>query len=161
MIQNLHENGSPPKLEKEETQSCKQDWNQDCQQENKLLAKIDHDDVQLIAMKCSCGSSWCPVCSLRRWAPESAKRLRKFDWERTRQVILTIDPNKEFETGQSAYEYMKEKKAIPQLIHNLKRTKGIGIVKWMWFLEWHRNGNPHWHLFIALTPNLRPRNGIS
>jgi hypothetical protein len=37
---------------------------------------------------------------------------------------------------------------VNQFIHNLKRTGKIVIVDWVWILEWHVEGDPHWHLFI-------------
>lgn len=106
-------------------------------------------DVQIVAVKCSCGSSWCPTCSKRRWAPNAAKRLRALDWRRTRHVVLTVDPGK-FESPKAAYLRVKSDKSVAQLIHNLKRTAGIRVSNWIWFLEWHEDGRPHWHLFIEM-----------
>ncbi|GAB6098009.1 hypothetical protein JCM14469_42630 [Desulfatiferula olefinivorans] len=130
-----------PKLVLEATQSCKQN--------ESLFATPKTDDVRLVAMKCACGASWCPVCSKQRWAPGVAERLNEFFWRSTRQIVLTIDRN-QFTSGQAAYEYVKEKKLLPQLIHNLRRTKNIVIHNWLWVLEWHRDGYPHWHLFVEV-----------
>jgi len=37
---------------------------------------------------------------------------------------------------------------IRQFIRDIERTSGIVIKDWMWVLEWHKNGAPHWHVFI-------------
>lgn len=37
------------------------------------------------------------------------------------------------------------------MIWNLRRTKEIGVVNWLWIMEFHRNGFPHFHLFIEVA----------
>ena len=108
------------------------------------------DDIELTGQKCACGSVWCSNCFVRRRAPQIAERLREFDWRSTRHVILTVDP-KQFKNGQEAHENVTSHKMIAQLLHNLKRTKGVLVRDWVWCLEWHRNGFPHWHLTIDVT----------
>jgi hypothetical protein len=71
------------------------------------------------------------------------------DWKRVRQVVLTVD-REVFKSGQEALESMKNTKAIPNMIWNLKRVKGLGVIDWLWVLEWHGDGFPHWHLFIEV-----------
>lgn len=107
-------------------------------------------EFEITGCKCSCGSVWCPVCFKKRRVPGIVDRLRHFNPESTRLLVLTIDP-KNFKDGEEAYLHVTSKKLIPQLIHNLKRTKGIKINDWIRFLEFHRNGFPHWHLFIDVT----------
>jgi hypothetical protein len=94
--ENLSPGTAAPKLGFKATQSCKQ--------EEDLFATNEFDEVELVAIKCACGSSWCPTCSKRRWAPNVAEKLKAFDWQRTRQVVLTID-RKLFASGQEAYEH--------------------------------------------------------
>lgn len=108
------------------------------------------DEIELTGVKCSCGSVWCPNCYVKRRAQQIAERLRTFNWRSTRHVILTVDPKK-FKNGQEAHEYVTSRKMIAQLIHNLRRTKGVLVRDWMVCLEWHSNGYPHWHLFIDVT----------
>lgn len=36
------------------------------------------------------------------------------------------------------------------MIYNLKRTAGVYITDWLWFLEWHTGGYAHYHLFIEV-----------
>lgn len=59
--------------------------------------------------KCSGGSSWCQKCFVKRTVPKMKKVLDRFDWKRTRFIMLSIDPSN-FETGETAYEYIKLKK---------------------------------------------------
>lgn len=70
-------------------------------------------------------------------------------WHNVRSIVLTCDPSW-FSDGEVAYYELMEKKAIPQMIHNLNRTLGKGILDWVWILEWHKNGFPHWHLFCEV-----------
>jgi hypothetical protein len=104
---------------------------------------------KVILRKCSCGSVWCPTCFKRSTAPKIAHRLQRMDSARVRQVVLTVNPLM-FEDGEAAYHHLSRSKAIAQLIHNLQRTAGKGILDWYWLIEWHRNGFPHWHVFIEV-----------
>ncbi len=112
-----------------------------------LLPKKEH--VQIIGCKVSCGSVWCQQCFVRKSGSKRiANRLAQLDWRATRHVVLTVDLKKFNGSGQCAFEHLKEIGAINQFIHNLKRTAKIEIVDWVWILEWHSDGAPHWHLFI-------------
>ncbi|MCD4717447.1 MAG: hypothetical protein K8R45_12010 [Desulfobacterales bacterium] len=77
---------------------------------------------------------------------------------------MTLD-RKKIETGALAWQYVNDHKLIPGFIRNLQRGKKvfnkktgtwevlyppIKISNWMWFLEWHKDGYPHWHLFIEV-----------
>jgi hypothetical protein len=124
-----------PILDLKQTQVCKP--------ENPASQKV-------VLRKCSCGSPWCPSCFKRRSAPKVGDRLALLNWESTRQVVLSID-RKKFKDGREAFYYLREKKALSQLIHNLKRTVGITVTDWVWVLEWHSDGFPHWHLFIDVN----------
>ena len=107
------------------------------------------DDIQIIGCKASCSSVWCKNCFVRKGASKRyASRLSELDPEATRHVVLTTDPKKFNFDGQFAYETIKEKQGLCQFIHNLERTSKIKIVDWVWILEWHISGFPHWHLFI-------------
>jgi hypothetical protein len=107
------------------------------------------EEVQLIGSKVACGSVWCRDCYVRKGGSKRfSNRLSLLDWQSTRQIILTVDPKQFNFDGQAAYEYLKNKKALSQFVHNLKRTCKIKITDWVWNLEWHKNGFPHWHLFL-------------
>lgn len=89
--------------------------------------------------------------------------LAGFDWRRTRFITLTVNPSL-FSSGKQAHEWINTHKAIPGLIRNIGRGKrekhkdGLWIwkyrpqkiTKWKWFLEWHKNGFPHYHLFVEV-----------
>jgi hypothetical protein len=104
-----------------------------------------------VIQKCSCQSSWCPLC----WSKSSSKksamsRLSTFKPEYTRQVILTVDPEKFNHDPKLAFETITSRRSVGELIKNLQRVKHIHIVDWILFLEWHKNGFPHWHILIQV-----------
>ncbi|MBA7628218.1 hypothetical protein ES703_35694 [subsurface metagenome] len=120
----------------------------------------DENTVYIQARKSRCHSVWCACCSKQGWAKVAARDLREFDWKKTREIVVTIDPGR-FKNGKEAYAYVMEHKLIPGLIRNIKRGKHVKIGKdWIWkykpveickyitFLEWHKNGFPHWHIII-------------
>lgn len=114
-----------------------------------LRLQDTYDEVQIIGCKGSCNSVWCPECYKRKGGSKRfANRLSELDYKATRQVVLTVDLKKFDGSGRKAFEFLKSCKAIPQFIHNLKRTSKINVVDWVWVLEWHTDGAPHWHLFI-------------
>ena len=111
------------------------------------LQSIEH--VQIIGCKVSCSSVWCPECFKRKGGSKRvADRLSKLKYNATRHIVLTVDLKKFNGSGQLAFETLREKGAVHQFIHNLKRTSKVNIVDWVWVLEWHSAGDPHWHLFI-------------
>lgn len=65
-------------------------------------------------------------------------------WDCVRQVVLTV--SRETPAPQ-AMEQIRQTRAIPHLI----RALGLGTRRWMWVLEFHADGYPHWHLFIENT----------
>jgi len=102
--------------------------------------------------KHSCRSVWCPVCfknMKKRGAAAITERLLTMDWRRVRVVMLSVDRSK-FASAEDAFLYIREKKSIAQLVHNLNRTMGKGILDWVWFLEWHKDGFPHWHMVVEV-----------
>ena len=94
-----------------------------------------------------CNCSWCPYCFKRTSFKKIQGRISGMDWERTRHIVLTVERG-EYKDGREAYERVKKDEAVSQLIWNLKRVKGVEIEKWLWVLEWHRDGFPHWHLLV-------------
>ena len=86
---------------------------------------------------------------MQRQAKHHFTELHKFDWKRTRHIVLTTDRTK-FSEGRGAWDYVNTHRKIAGLIRNFKRAYGIKITKWKWFLEWHEDGFPHWHLFIEV-----------
>lgn len=92
------------------------------------------------------------------------KYLQSFKWKNTREIVATVNP-KNFVSGEAAYNYVTKNKLIPGLIRNIERGKKIKnkesgkwetlyeplkVTRWQWFLEWHSNGYPHWHIFLEM-----------
>ena len=110
------------------------------------------DDVMLYGCKGSCSSVWCPDCFTKKGGSRRiSEKLAKFDYRKTRQVVLTCDPSKFPEGPEKAFEYLKKKSAVSQFMHNLKRTHKIDFSNWLWVMEWHENGFPHYHVFIEVA----------
>ena len=114
------------------------------------------------AQKCACNLIWCPDCFKRRWIPKEIKKLLEFDHTRTRQIILTFSRDG-FKDGQDAWEYTQDHSLVTNFIRNLRRglkvKKGktwawkfppVMISKYRYFLEWHKDGFPHYHIFIEV-----------
>lgn len=110
--------------------------------------KIETDAVRLTACKGSCGKSWCPSCFVIKGVSKKiADRLYSMNRRYVRTITLTIDRN-QFDDGEQAYMAVRNDEGISQFIHNLSRTAGITVKQYVWILEWHKDGYPHWHLFI-------------
>ena len=120
----------------------------------------DEKAVYIRARKCRCNSVWCVCCSKLVWSKKTAMDMRTFDWPRTREIVLTIR-REGFEDGKEAYAYAMEHKLIPGFMRNLQRGKKIKrgkdwvqeyepvkVTKWLAFLEWHKDGFPHWHIIV-------------
>lgn len=102
-------------------------------------------EVQVVTHKCNART--CPHCGRRR------------GWE-TRQVLLekateglfgepylltlTIDP-KRFGSPEEAHDAVTGGGFIPRLL----RLMGIRV--WVWVLEFHKSGWPHWHILVDLS----------
>jgi hypothetical protein len=37
------------------------------------------------------------------------------------------------------------------MVWNLRRVRGIGVLDWLWIMEFHEDGFPHWHLFVEVN----------
>jgi len=120
--------------------------------------------VEGIAQKCSCKSTWCKVCWPRYHGPAHMDELKDFDWRRTRHITGTVNP-KLYKNGKEAHRDITKRRLIPNFIRNLQRGskfynkktgqwkwkyKPIKITKYKWFLEWHDNGYPHYHILIEV-----------
>ncbi len=108
--------------------------------------------------KCKCGASWCQECWVSRGLKNPQARLRKMDYRRVRHVVATQD-EKIVGDGFNGYFSATRDKAIANMIRNLERTKNIKVIDWVWFLEWHKSGLPHWHILIEVE-KIGPRGQI-
>lgn len=105
--------------------------------------------VDIAIRKHRCMSPWCPCCFKLYVAPVIARCFQDMNWQAVRMITLTID-REQFSDGEAAYEHMKKTGAIAAMCRNFVRFAGKEIKKWMWILEWHADGYPHWHLVIEM-----------
>ena len=119
--------------------------------------------IPVSGKKCSCKSVWCPVCFRSRFHDRIVEIFSPYDWQSTRHVILTVDPDL-YESPSAALEDIRKNRMVGEFIRRLRhgvkikagsrwvwKYKPINILRWAWFLEWHKNGFPHYHVFIQ-TP---------
>lgn len=99
--------------------------------------------------KCSCQSVWCPRCFKRRSLSKIVERLRGFDYRRVRHVVLTVK-REIFGSAKEACDFVRSNRLIANLIWNLRRTVGVGVNDWLWMLEFHVDGWPHWHVILEV-----------
>jgi hypothetical protein len=112
---------------------------------------ILYQESQIHVFSCLCRSAWCEHCSKFCDTSETIReRLADMRWDMVRQVVLTV--SRETDPGIKMAE-IRNNRAIPKLIKAL----GLGERRWLWVLEFHADGYPHWHLFIE---NLRGRSGL-
>lgn len=127
------------------------------------LWKNEKLNVPVSGKKVSCRSVWCPTCFRYRYHDRITEIFYPFDWQATRHVILTVDPEL-YESPSAAFADIRERRLVGEFIrrlrHGVKEKRGsrwvwkyrpVDVLRWAWFLEWHKNGFPHYHVFIQ-TP---------
>lgn len=101
-----------------------------------------HKQIELFG--CQCRSVWCPKCSPRSETNGLVSNaIRKLNWRKVRHVVLTL--NRDIDPGE-AYKKIRRNKNIPKLL------KKLNSKKWVWVLEFHADGYPHWHI-LAESPD--------
>lgn len=103
------------------------------------------DHVKCVGSRCNCRT--CPECGRRlgrktREILESPDRLALFPFPV--MLTLTIDPKK-FASPEAAHETVTDGGYIRRLLRLL------GITTWVWVLEFHKSGWPHWHILVDLS----------
>jgi len=111
---------------------------------------------------CLCKSSWCPRCHRLFYVPKYKEYINKFNYKKTRHVILTTDRNN-FINELDALQIITAKKALSAFIRKLRKGKKIKrgnqwvyihlpviITQAIAVLEFHKDGFPHWHLLIEV-----------
>jgi len=101
---------------------------------------------EAIARKCKCSSVWCPECYRRFHLERHYLRLSEIPWDECRFITLTMDSLKTG-NGADAFIFCREKKILGRFIQNLKR-EGIKVNDWCGQMEFHKNGNPHFHILV-------------
>jgi hypothetical protein len=98
--------------------------------------------AELKVFSCKCRSPWCKQCAKTCKTMETIReRLLLLDWRRTRQIVLTV--SRETPPEQS-YDTIARNRSISKLVKSLE----LAGCHWLWVLEFHIGGFPHWHLFI-------------
>ncbi len=105
---------------------------------------------RVIVRKCSCRSSWCPVCWRRYGMVRLMDRMKTFDWRRVRHLMVSLDAAT-FQNGEDGFETVVQKRGIGELVRNLARVEGIEMIDWVAIIEWYDNGFPHWHVLIEVS----------
>lgn len=124
------------------------------------LWNVDQDQFPVAGRKCSCKSVWCPTCFKFRYHERIQEIFAPFDWESTRQVVLTVNPDL-FQSPSESLQYIRDHHSVGEFIRRLRRGvkiksgsrwvwkyQPINIIRWAWFMEFHSNGFPHFHVFI-------------
>lgn len=101
----------------------------------------------VIGRKCRCNSAWCPSCGVRS-VRRGLFRLRSWDWRRVRTVMVSLD--RDLFPGGPGAALDEMEKGRSAFVRELNRT-GAGIEDYQWFLEWHRDGFPHFHFFFLVS----------
>lgn len=100
-------------------------------------------DVEARVYSCLCRSVWCETCSTRSPTNQAITGyLTRLDWRKTRHVILTIDRAYD---AQEVFEEIRAEKALPRLVKRIADGS-----RYLWALEWHSDGYPHWHLLVEV-----------
>lgn len=110
--------------------------------------------VDIAIQKHRCMSSWCPVCFRLYVAPQISAKMQSMNWASVRIITLTID-REQFADGEAAYQKVKDSQAISAMCRNFVRFAGKEIKNWLWVLEWHEDGFPHWHLVVEMRQSGR------
>lgn len=112
--------------------------------EQRSLDKLYHRG-ELKVFSCLCRSPWCKKCAKSCQTSKTIRnRLLELDWKATRQVVLTVDRGK---SPDDVFAHIRKKRAVSRLI----KSMGLSECRWLWVLEFHLGGFPHWHLFIETS----------
>jgi hypothetical protein len=128
------------------------------QQWNKLQAEIEsrrldklYQEYQIKIASCTCRSPWCQHCATRSPSLHAiSERILALRADCIRHVVLTVARTEE---PSKVFARIRKDRAIARTIRRLDLQES----KWLWVLEFHRGGFPHWHLLIETS---RGRGGM-
>lgn len=103
--------------------------------------------------KCSCNSSWCPVCGLPAIRERMAEIYKSWDHRHVRTYVLTVDRDL-YESPIKAFFEIQREKELAEFMRRLKKRliqHGMKILDYIWILEWHADGFPHWHCLVLVN----------
>lgn len=105
----------------------------------------ENERVVLSGSKCNCRT--CPNCGRKRAYELRRVLLDKSNLEKFKRPVmftLTADP-KNFDSPEHAHEVVTKGGYIRRMLRLL------GIDTWLWVLEFHKSGWPHWHIVADVT----------
>lgn len=76
-----------------------------------------------------------------------------WDYRYVRNFALTVD-RELYASGKEAYFGIQREKELAEFMKRLKRRlrqHGVKIYDYLWILEWHKDGFPHWHCLVLLN----------
>lgn len=113
------------------------------------------EQVEVIIRKNNCGHSFCVkgCAPRRRDYREAMAVVQSWPHDQVRQVTVSCDP-KLYASPEEGYR--ASERSISDLARDIgrkldKRGTGLRVLAYVAFLEWHRNGFPHWHVFILVS----------
>jgi len=112
-----------------------------------------HATSRLQVKNCVCRSPWCPHCAQRSPAVSAiSATILALRTDCIRHVVLTVQRKEE---PGKVFARIRKKKAIRGTLRKLDLAER----RWLWVLEFHRGGFPHWHLLIETDPGEKGRIG--
>lgn len=98
------------------------------------------------AVGCRC--RFCPKCCTHLGLKLRERLIPILEtFAHTMMLTLTIDP-KLFESPEEAYWYVRDKRAITELVRALRKAGYLITGRFFYVVEWHKNGWPHFHLLV-------------
>lgn len=97
-------------------------------------------DVSVYPKRCL--SVWCPNCSSKSFSNKRIQHyFKSFQWETTRHVIVTVS---RAVSSERIYRHVQRTKRLSRFPRRISNLNG----KYLWVLEWHHDGYPHWHIMV-------------
>jgi len=106
---------------------------------------------KLALSPCRCTSQFCDRCALPhaiKWRERLRPALKK--WQAVSMLTLTLDPSK-FDGPEQAFREVGKKRWVAECIRKLNRKNLLKSTSWVYALEFHKSGWPHWHVLVE-TP---------
>jgi len=103
---------------------------------------------------CRCRSVWCEDCAPTSSTNEMIReKMLEMSWRKVRHVILTVTRSL---PASVMFFAVRKNKAIWRLLRSLSLPG-----QYLWVLEFHRGGHPHWHLFVESESGMIGKTRIS
>lgn len=134
-----------PYLEYREKTVGERPQEDDDKDERMIVHRVRH---KMEAIKCGCKSWFCPTCAVGqgvKFRERLMKVLETFEW--VQMWTLTVDPSL-YESEKECYLAVKGQRMISELMRALKERGYLATGRFIYFVEWHKSGWPHFHLLV-------------